>query len=182
MNEEIVNFKNTIRKDLHQYLKKKGMVDERLAECPDVDNCYKEILAHYLEDGVQEYEKYPTASLGWMMYIGMALAEMWDKDWSRYSKEKNLYKWMRDQRGYDHLDEYISEKILNLDIRLADALSLSICDCATRLNSALMHSSFERGTEDAFFAYVSCLDVLFEMGVSVQLKALGYKMTLYGNC
>jgi len=23
----------------------------------------------------------PLASLGWMMYIGMAVAKMWDEDW-----------------------------------------------------------------------------------------------------
>lgn len=67
-------FENTIHKSLHQYLVATGNVDERLPECPDVTDRWEAIGQSYIPDGEREYRDYPVASLGWMMYIGMATA------------------------------------------------------------------------------------------------------------
>ena len=45
------------------------------------------------------HEDFPSASLGWMMYIGMAVAKFWDAEWDIYSKIDDLYVYMRDKRG-----------------------------------------------------------------------------------
>ena len=37
------------------------------------------------------------ASLGWMMYIGMAVAKMWDEDWTAYASLPDLYTPLRDK-------------------------------------------------------------------------------------
>jgi hypothetical protein len=112
---------------------------------------------------MREFQDFPSASLGWMMYIGMAVAKMWDTEWevmeqreqsdaridsaeSRqnstegqiYSKIEDLYAYMRDKRGYDQMDEYISEEVNG---------------------------------------YVACLHQLYLMGAAVQLKRMGYHMT-----
>ncbi len=114
-------------------------------------------------EGMREFQDFPSASLGWMMYIGMAVAKMWDTEWevmeqreqsdaridsaeSRqnstegqiYSKIEDLYAYMRDKRGYDQMDEYISEEVNG---------------------------------------YVACLHQLYLMGAAVQLKRMGYHMT-----
>ena len=80
-----------LRKDLHQFLLSMKEVDERMPECPDVEEKWEEIAKAYIPDGIREFQDYPSASLGWMMYIGMAVAKMWDTEWEIYSKIEDLY-------------------------------------------------------------------------------------------
>ena len=67
------NFEEQLRKDLHQFLLSMKEVDERMPECPDVEEKWEEIAKAYVPDGIREFQDYPSASLGWMMYIGMAV-------------------------------------------------------------------------------------------------------------
>ena len=66
-----------LRKDLHQFLLSMKEVDERMPECPDVEEKWEEIAKTYIPDGIREFQDFPSASLGWMMYIGMAVAKMY---------------------------------------------------------------------------------------------------------
>lgn len=108
-------FEDLLHKDLHQYLLSMKEVDECLPECPDAEGKWEEIAQSYLPDGVREFSAYPTASLGWMMYIGMAVTKYWDTEWEIHSRLPDLYAYMRDKRGYDNMDEYIREDVLLLD-------------------------------------------------------------------
>ena len=81
---------------------------------PDVEDKWEEIAKAYIPDGIREFNDFPSASLGWMMYIGMAVAKFWDAEWEIYSKIEDLYAYMRDKRGYDAMDEYIREDVLLL--------------------------------------------------------------------
>ena len=137
------------------------------------------IAKAYLPDGIREFQDFPSASLGWMMYIGMAVAKMWDTEgmeqreqsdacidsaesrqnstegqWEIYGNIEDLYAYMRDKRGYDAMDEYIREEIL-----------------------PLVHQHLEPGTKAAFNGFVSCLHQLYLMGAAIQLKRMGYHMT-----
>ena len=94
------NFEEILRKDLHQFLLSMKEVDERFPECPDVEDKWESIAKAYIPDGIREFQNFPSASLGWMMYIGMAVAKMWDTEWAIYSKIEDLYAYMRDKRGY----------------------------------------------------------------------------------
>lgn len=94
-------FEEQLHQDLHQFLQSMKEVDERLPECPDVEDKWEEIAKAYIPDGIRELIDFPSASLGWMMYIGMAVAKFWDAEWEIYSKIEALYAYMRDKRGYD---------------------------------------------------------------------------------
>ena len=107
-------FEEQLQKDLHQFLLSMKEVDERLPQCPDVEEKWEEIAQAYIPDGIREFNDFPSASLGWMMYIGMAVAKFWDAEWEIYSKIENLYAYLRDKRGYDNMDEYIRENVLLL--------------------------------------------------------------------
>ena len=98
---------------------------------------WEPIAKAYIPDGIREFQDFPSASLGWMMYIGMAVTKLWDTEWevmeqreqsdacinsaeSRqnsterqiYSNLDDLYAYLRDKRGYDSMDEYIREEVL----------------------------------------------------------------------
>ena len=171
-------FEEKLRQDLHQFLLSVNEVDERLPECPDVEDKWEAIARAYLPDGIREFQDFPSASLGWMMYIGMALAKMWDTEWEIYSKIDDVYAYMRGKRGYDGLDEYIREEVLLLAGADYVGLEKLVGECASRVYNALRRQNIEPGTREAFNAYVACLHQLYLMGVAVQLKRMDYHMTL----
>ena len=195
-------FEEKLRQDLHQFLLSMKEVDERFPDCPDVEGKWEEIAKAYIPDGIREFQDYPSASLGWMMYLGMAVAKMWDTEWevmeqreqsdvcinsaeSRqnstegqiYSRLPDLYAYIRDKRGYDSMDEYIREDVLLLRGVDYTALEKLAGECASRVYNALMRQRFEPGTKEAFKGYVACLHQLYLMGAAMQLKRMGYHMT-----
>ena len=173
----IKDFEKQLHEDLHEFLLSIKEVDERLPECPDVEEKWKPIAKAYIPDGIKEFQNFPTASLGWMMYIGMAVAKIWDTDWETYSKMEDLYTFMREKRGYDAMDEYIREEVLLLQGIDYTVLEKLTGECASRVYNAMIHQHIEPGTKEAFNAYVACLHQLYLMGAAMQLKRMGYHMT-----
>ncbi len=170
-------FEEKLHNDLFQYLLSMKEVDQHMPECPDVEEKWEEIAKAYIPDGIREFQDYPSASLGWMMYIGMAVAKMWDTEWEIYSKIEDLYAYMRDKRGYDSMDEYIREELLLLQGDDYTMLEKVVGECASRVYNALMRQHIEPGTKAAFEAFVACLHQLYLFGAAMQLKRMGYHMT-----
>ena len=156
--EQKNDFEERIGEDLRRYLLAQGLIDERMPECPDVEDKWREVGEAYLPDGIREFGAWPTVSLGWMMFVGMALAKLWDTDWESYGSRTDLYVFLRDARSRKKMSALVAE-------------------CAGRTNSMLRHENIEPGTSEAFRAYVACLHQLYIMGMAVELKALGYRMT-----
>lgn len=173
---EIRKFEESVAADLHRYLITKGELAERLPETTDIDDCWPGIGEAYLPDGVREFAKYPAASLGWMMYIGMAVGKFWDDDWALYSRVDNLYRHLLGKSGYDLLDEYIRGPILGLRQPEYDSTEALVEECAQRTHAMLLRANFEPGTEAAFKGYVACLHQLYRLGAAVQLHRMGYRM------
>ncbi|MDO4217465.1 MAG: hypothetical protein Q4D03_04730 [Bacteroidales bacterium] len=169
-------FEDLIHNDLHRYLKGIGMVDEILPECPDITDRWESIGSSYIPDGAREYKDYPVASLGWMMYLGMAVAKLWDDEWTIYSQIEDLYLYMRNKRGYDALDEYICEDVLMVRDKEYEILAQVVNECAARANYELMRQQIEPGTKEAFDAFVVCLRQLYLFGMAMQLRRMGYHM------
>lgn len=169
-------FENLLQKDLHQYLLSKNLIDSHLPECPDIENKWTEIGAAYLADGVREFNAYPTVSLGWCMFLGMAMAQFWDENWEYYGNAPLLYESQREQRSYDCMDEYILEDILHLNEVESQHYTNFVAECASRTYNRLHHLAIEPGTPAAFHAYQSAIHQLYLMGMAVQLHTLGYHM------
>jgi hypothetical protein len=152
-------------------------VDKHLPECIDVEEKWEDMAQAYIPDGIREFNSFPSASLGWMMYLGKAVAQLWDLEWATFSKMDDLYVHLRDKRGYDCMDEYIREEVLALSGVDYVSLEKLVGECASRVYNALRHQAIEPGTKEAFHAYVACLHQLYLFGAAVQLKRLGYHMT-----
>ena len=58
------NFEEQLRKDLHQFLLSMREVDERMPECPDVEEKWEVIAKAYIPDGIREFQDFPSASSG----------------------------------------------------------------------------------------------------------------------
>ena len=172
-----VSNEEKFRDYLVTYLQGKDLVDSMLPDAPDIEEKWTGIAEAYLPDGTKEFAAYPTVSLGWMMYVGMAVAKYWDEDWSIYNKVENLYTYLRDRIDYDHMDDYICEKVLLLSADDRKSLTAIVGEVAARTNSLLRHLHIEAGSKEAFMAYVAALHQLYLMGAAMQLKRMGYHMT-----
>lgn len=173
---DIKLFKDYLHKDLHAYLKAEGLTDEKFPECPDVEEKWPSIESAYFPDGAKEFQDFPLVSLGWAMFIGMAIAKFWDFDWEQYGKEsgETLYVSLRDAKGFDNMDDYILEDVLGYDKEQSEKMSTIVGECAARTLSALNHSHFEAGTSEAVEAYRTALYELYLAGMALELNALGY--------
>ena len=107
----------------------------------------------------------------------MAVAKMWDTEWEIDSRLENLYTYIRDKRGYDSMDEFIREDVLQLHGKDYSELEKVAGECASRVYNALMRQRFEPGTKEAFNGYAVCLHQLYLMGAAMQLKRMDYHMT-----
>ena len=170
------SFEAKLHQELYNRLLALGEIDEMLPEAVDIEAKWEQIGQSYIVDGVREFSKFPMASLGWIMYVGMAVAQYWDDDWQIYSNIEDLYLYMRDKSGFDLLDEYVRGIVLGLKEPEFDATEEIVLGCAQKAYDLLMHEHLEPGTEIAFRGYVACLHQLYMMGYSVQLKRLGYHM------
>ena len=93
------------------------------------------------------------------------------------SKVENLYTYLRDRIDYDHMDDYICEKVLLLSTEEHKDIAAIVGKCAARTNSLLRHLPIAPGSSDAFQAYVAALHQMYYMGAAMQLKRMGYHMT-----
>ena len=180
MMNQILDYDSAFALNLTTYLRGKGEIDEQLPDAPDIAELWGTIGEAYLPDGMREFEKYPTVSLGWMMYVGMAVAKYWDVDWELYSKVDNLYTYLRDRIDFDHLDDYVRTSVLLLNEEQATQLQKIVAECAGRIVNQIRHMSIEPGTENAFRAFFASLHQMYLMGAAMQLKRMGYHMTKIG--
>lgn len=152
------------------------LLNRQLLTSQDLSEKWNQMAPAYVADGVKEIAKYPTVSLGWAMYLGMAVANYWDKDWETYGSMPQLYEYIRDKRGFDYMDEYIRETVLELKGEEFDRMEQVVQDCAQQVLSKIRHEQIEPQSPMAFYVYARSIKVLFHMGAAVELKRMGYKM------
>ena len=177
-----IKYDNPVEKkfhdDLYGYLRTLDLVDERMPEAPDLDDLWFKIGQSYMADGIREYNTgYPSVALGWMMFIGMAVAKYWDVEWEVYGKVPDLYVYLRDRIDFDHMDDYILDKVLCLDADSRKKMNDAVAESASRTYNMMSHMCLEPGTAAAMRAFTAALHQMYVMGVAVELKALGYHMT-----
>ena len=172
------DFEKLFHDDLYMYLRSTDMVDERLPEAPDLEQLWPQLGQCYVADGIREYNTgYPSVALGWMMFIGMAVAMYWDVEWEVYGKVPDLYLYLRDRIDFDHMDDYILDKVLCLDADSRKKMNDAVAESASRTYNMMSHMCLEPGTAAAMRAFTAALHQMYVMGVAVELKALGYHMT-----
>lgn len=170
-------FEQTLVQNLVQLCSGWNRLGGQLLASEDLDALWEPIAEGYMPDGVREIAKYPTVSLGWMMYIGMALGHLWDKDWKRVQKQEDVYAFLREPRGFDAMDEHIAEDILKLNPGEAEKLEEVVRTCATVALTQIRREGVEPQSPMAFHIYVRAIHALYVVGIAVELFHMGYKFT-----
>ena len=174
--EYLEKYEDSLAEHLVRMLTIDGRLDGRLLTTDDFYQIWNEMTESYVADSIREIADYPLVSLGWAMYLGLAVAKYWDDEWSIYSKVPNLYEYIRDKRGYDCMDDYIKEEVLALDPEEAGRLEALVQTCAQQVLARIRHEQIEPQSPMAYHVYLSSVKVLFHIGASIELKRLGYNL------
>ena len=142
---------------------------------PDFEQMWQRLAPDFMADAIREFNGYPEVVLAWSAYLGAAVAWCWDKDWTAY-KDMD-YAFFCGEKGFDYMDEHITEDILGYKLGSEEALAMAdfFRSKATEAHSLLLHSGVEPGSVDAYNAVVSAIQTMYTVGASHLLAKLGYK-------
>ena len=174
---ELLNkYEEGLRDALTKHLTEKKALEGRLLEVEELNEKWRTSAPSYMADAVPEIGKYPLVAIAWAMYEGMGAAVLWDKEWNRYAATEDFHKMFTEPRGFDCMDEYITEVLmaLPLESKGAEELEELIRSTAERALSLIRKEQVEAQSVMAFHVFARTTKVMFEAGVAVALKRLGY--------
>lgn len=161
----------------------RGMLNGEFYIIDELTDKWKESAPQYLADAVPEIKDYPTVAIAWACYFGIGAASFWDLAWEQVKEIPDLYLYMRSKRGFDNLDEYVTEELCGLkedsrdreEKEKAKALTSVIQDCARIALTLIRKEKIEPQSKEAFYLFYNITEVFFCLGVSLELYRLGYK-------
>ena len=174
---DILNrYEESLRTTLVKRLTDSQWLAGQLLEVEELNEKWRTSAPSYMADAVPEVAKYPLVAIAWAMYLGMGAATLWDKEWNRYKDIEDLHKLMTEPRGFDCMDEYITEILLCLPLGSAEAERLEdmVRSTAEAAQLLIRKEGIEAQSVMAFHIFARTTKVMFECGVAVALKRLGY--------
>ena len=151
-----------------------GYLQGSLLSTPDFDEAWLRYAPSFYGDAVREFNGYPEYCLACAGYLGMAVAHLWDADWAKY---KSLpYSSLQSGRGFDDMDDYITGNILGEGKRSVAAMQ----SVSAEAYHFLMRSGAEAGTAEAYRFFLVSTQVMYKIGVAIELARLGYKLEKVG--
>lgn len=168
-------FEEKMRKSLLTIATGRGALEGKLLESDDLKEFWERIEADYMADAVPQIASYPTVSVAWATYLGMAAAYCWDVDWATYSKTP--YQGFYGSDGFDNMDDHIVKDILGIALDSEEAMKLVslIQSLAQEAVDMIRHEQIEPQSKMAFYAFVRACRAMFAIGTAIELKRLGYK-------
>ena len=174
---EILNrYEESLRKTLTERLSSTGWLDGRFLEVEELNEKWRSSAPSYMADAVPEIAKYPLVAIAWAMYEGMGAAVLWDKEWSRYENIEDFHAMFTEPRGFDCMDEYITEILLchPLGSTEAEKVEDMVRSTAEAAQLLIRKEGIEAQSVMAFHVFARTTKVMFELGVAVALKRMGY--------
>jgi hypothetical protein len=169
-------YEESLRKSLTEHLTSLKALDGRLLEVEELNEKWRSSAPSYMADAVPEIAKYPLVAVAWAMYEGMGAAVLWDKEWSRYEATEDFHTMFTGPRGFDCMDEYITEVLMCLPLGSDEANKLEdlVRSTAERAQSLIRKEQIEAQSVMAFHIFARTTKVMFEAGVAVALRRMGY--------
>ncbi|MBR2428688.1 MAG: hypothetical protein IKB15_01735 [Alistipes sp.] len=174
--ELLGRYEEQLRTMLIERLSKEGWLDGQMLTVEELNEKWHAAAPSYMADAVPEIAKYPLVAIAWAMYEGMGIAVLWDKEWSRYEGVEDIHKMLTEPRGFDCMDEYITEVLLCHPLESAEATKVEnmIRSMAEMAEMLIRKEGIEAQSVMAFHLFARTTKVMFELGVSVSLKRMGY--------
>lgn len=169
-------YEESLRKTITDRLSEAKWLEGRFLEVEELNEKWKSSAPSYMADAVPEIAKYPLVAIAWAMYEGMGAAVLWDKEWNRYENTEDFHKMFCEPRGFDCMDEYITEILLTAPLNSTEAEKIEnmVRSTAETALSLIRKEQVEAQSVMAFHIFARTTKVMFEAGVAVQLKRMGY--------
>lgn len=173
--EYLDSFEDKLQEELLRLCTSYNMLDGKLLATDDIDNQWNVLAPEYMADAVVQINEYPTVSVAWAAYLGLAIAYGWDTDWDFISKA--AYQSFYGEQGFDDMDEHIVRDLLGipLDSEEAQNLESMIRRSAQTAVALIRAEQIEPQSPMAFYVFARAVKVLFRIGAAIELKRLGYK-------
>lgn len=169
------NFESRLMNELLKLCTQYKVLEGTLLSTEDIDARWHEIAPEYVADAVPNIADYPTVSIAWAGYVGIAVAHLWDEDWAAHCKDE--YKSLYGPAGFDDMDENVVQKILGFHLESQEAKSIE--QMMRRLGETALtlirRENIEPQSPMAFHAFARAIKVMFRIGAAIELKRLGYK-------
>lgn len=154
-----------------------GLLEGQMLEVEDLDGKWRTSAPEYMAAAVPQIAEYPSAAVAWACYLGMGAAVLWDKSWGGYKDTDDWYTLIASPRGFDCMDEYVTECLLGY--RLGGTEAVKIEDAVRRAAhtalSMIRKEQIEPQSAMAFHVFARTAKVFYRLGVSIALRRLGYK-------
>ncbi len=172
------NFEDKLREELVNLCTSYGMLDGNLPATIDVEERWSDFAPEYIADAINEIKNYPTVSVAWAAFIGVAVAHYWDTNLDLFKTAK--YKSFYGENGFDDMDEHIMYNILHLSpgSKTANNIEEMIRRCGEKAVSMIRHEQVEPQSPTAFHIFARAIKIMYRIGVAIELKRLGYKLEL----
>ena len=170
-------FVENLKKELIKLCSDRGFLNGQFYDIAELQKCWHDSAPQYMADSVPEIAHYPTVAIAWACFYGMGAGALWDTVWNDVKDKPDLYVYIRDARGFDNMDDYVLEGLLNLknNPTRREELTRLIQDCAELAHTLIRKECLEPQTKEAFYMFAKTEETMFELGVSLELFALGYK-------
>lgn len=152
----------------------KKVLDGELFLVEELDEVWKKDAPEYMVNAVPEVKEFPNVAIAWACYFGLGVASLWDVDWDSF-KDKDLYIMIRDKRGFDLMDEYVTQELLGCDEQDGLKLSELIGECSDIALTVIRKEDIEPQSTEAFYLFADITKLFFRLGVSLELYRMGYK-------
>lgn len=168
-------FEDKIQDELLRICTSHGMLNGTLLITDDITTQWDVLAPEYVADAVGQIADYPTVSVAWAGYLGLAIAHGWDTNWQACIRAP--YTSYYGGQGFDDMDEHVVEHILGLSLESKEATRLEavIRSCAQTAVTLIRREQIEPQSPMAFHVFARAIKVMFRIGAALELKRLGYK-------
>ncbi len=105
-------FEQRVSKALVESCTADGLLEGQMLEVEELDEKWRTSAPEYMAAAVPQIADYPSAAVAWAFYMGMGAAVLWDKSWGEYKDVEDWYTLIASPRGFDCMDEYVTECLL----------------------------------------------------------------------
>lgn len=170
----LIRFEEKMQDDLLRLATSRSMLKGVLLATEDIDEQWNILAPEYMGDAVPQIAHYPTVSVAWAAYLGMAVAYGWDADWETFLKMP--YQSYYGEQGFDDMDEHIVRDLLRipLDSRTAKELEETIRQCGEKAVDLIRFEQIPPQSEMAFHVFARACKAMYKIGAAIQLKRMGY--------
>ncbi|MBQ5663157.1 MAG: hypothetical protein IIV19_01865 [Bacteroidaceae bacterium] len=176
--EYLDKFEEKLREELVLLCTSYSMLDGNLLATMDIEERWNDFAPEYVADAIKEVASYPTVSVAWAAFIGLAVAHYWDANLELFKNAK--YSSFYGENGFDDMDEFIMYKILKFspEDRVAKDFEETIRRCAEKTVNMIRHEQVEPQSPMAFHIFARSIKIMYRVGVALELRRLGYKLEL----